>query len=80
MNRRASPVKPQRHSLRRLLRRTQLRSMLLVIGLTSLTLLGVMALRAYAEHHLHRWPAHGATPWKQPGSFRMPPRRRKAWS
>lgn len=54
MNRRAALQPPARLSLRRLLNHAQLRSMLLAMGLAglSLTLLGVLALRSYAEHHL----------------------------
>lgn len=55
MNRRRQAARPQGYTLSRLLWRTQLRGTLLVMSLTalSLTLLGVFALRSYAEYQLH---------------------------
>lgn len=54
MNRRRSPINRRRVSLRRLLRFTQLRSMVLTLGLAgvSLTLIGLLTLSNYATHNL----------------------------
>lgn len=55
MNRRRQVTRPHAYTLSRLLWRKQLRGILLAMSLTALTLtlLGVLALRNYAEYQLH---------------------------